>query len=339
MAKDLGLDPNKVNPFGNVYFDLSGNTPVRRNTFSFEKERMPDDVRKREFSIPAWLLRGAIREDDVLPAFGDNPQDDPRGNFNRVCGHFFDPFNNRGLSSTIAVVLCGAAPQTKAPDWALGSFDAFAQPSQPNPGRRNHFTVLDARLAMYNALTGNGSNPDPRTETSRNAWWATTFRALGDVVHLLQDMAQPQHTRNEAHPSLFETGYYEQYIEARAKSLDGEKSVRLNGEIVPTKPLNFGNYPKPTFTRYSDFFATNPGGNGVLAGKGLAEYSNRGFFTDDHNFGSDAAREYPAPSGNRADYEEETATFPDLLQNGVQVKFLRGVVPDTQIGGASPIRT
>jgi len=29
--------------------------------------------------------------------------------------------------------------------------------------------------------------------------WATTFRALGDRVHLIQDMVQPQHTRNDPH--------------------------------------------------------------------------------------------------------------------------------------------
>ncbi len=34
----------------------------------------------------------------------------------------------------------------------------------------------------------------------RHAYRATTFRALGDVLHLVQDMGQPQHTRNAAHP-------------------------------------------------------------------------------------------------------------------------------------------
>ena len=39
-------------------------------------------------------------------------------------------------------------------------------------------------------------------ESQRKAYWATTFRALGDVLHLNQDMAQPQHTRNEVHSGI-----------------------------------------------------------------------------------------------------------------------------------------
>jgi hypothetical protein len=33
--------------------------------------------------------------------------------------------------------------------------------------------------------------------TDRQAYWATTFRALGDVAHLVQDLAQPQHTETK----------------------------------------------------------------------------------------------------------------------------------------------
>ena len=33
----------------------------------------------------------------------------------------------------------------------------------------------------------------------RKACWAATFRTLGDAVHLLQDMSQPQHTRLDSY--------------------------------------------------------------------------------------------------------------------------------------------
>src|SRR6185437_8575395 len=60
----------------------------------------------------------------------------------------------------------------------------------------------------------------------RQAYWATAFRALGDVLHLNQDMAQPQHTRNEPHSGKLcplvklclsgHTSVYEKYINGRA---------------------------------------------------------------------------------------------------------------------------
>ncbi|BCO30781.1 hypothetical protein TspCOW1_08840 [Thiohalobacter sp. COW1] len=51
----------------------------------------------------------------------------------------------------------------------------------------------------------------------RKAYWATTFRALGDVLHLIQDMAQPQHTRNDLHNTDYGHGerVYEKYTNAR----------------------------------------------------------------------------------------------------------------------------
>lgn len=33
----------------------------------------------------------------------------------------------------------------------------------------------------------------------RKAYWAALFRSLGDVVHLIQDMAQPQDMRYDAY--------------------------------------------------------------------------------------------------------------------------------------------
>src|SRR5207249_11192676 len=48
----------------------------------------------------------------------------------------------------------------RAPDWALGDTDYRAQPPLSNTERRNHFSVLDAREAMYRALTLKARYPD-----------------------------------------------------------------------------------------------------------------------------------------------------------------------------------
>lgn len=135
-------------------------------------------------------MRGAIREDDVLNPANDQPLDDPYNTGskladNRVLNHFYDPAHDWPLH-------VGAVLGKKAPDWAVGAKDVFSQPHAPEPGRRNHFTVFDAREAMYRALTGRNKDGQAiaKTQEERNKYWATTFRALGDVVHLI-------HTRNE----------------------------------------------------------------------------------------------------------------------------------------------
>ena len=48
----------------------------------------------------------------------------------------------------------------------------------------------------YQALT-------TRTKAVREASMAKTFRGLGHLIHLIQDMGQPSHVRNDAHPEDF----------------------------------------------------------------------------------------------------------------------------------------
>jgi len=218
---ELGLFPDDVigGELSNgeiSYYDVRGNQIRERvaDNYSLADGRIPrlsndnaEHIRKSVTPI-GWLMRGAIREDDYITLFGaDNPQDDPDGNFVRPYHHFFDPVNNLPLNG-VSTFFRGGVVHT-APAWALGTTntDAFSNPIVPEGSRRNHFTVLDAREVMYRALTGLdkagnktiGPGNRDAIEADRKAYWATTFRALGDVVHLIQDMAQPQHTRNDPH--------------------------------------------------------------------------------------------------------------------------------------------
>ena len=141
-------------------------------------------------------------------------------------------------------------------------------------------------------------------------YWATAFRALGDVLHLNQDMAQPQHTRNEPHSgqdmsvaaicAAGHTSVYEKYINARALLQTSFSSGHpFNAPLtMPAKPLSISSYPIPSFEKYTDYWSTAPG-NQAVHGKGLADYSNRGFFTAAKNFES---TEYPSPSRNPSSY-------------------------------------
>jgi hypothetical protein len=211
VLKKLGLyDKNFA--LGTSYLDI-GNSINRRNTTGFE-QKVIDDVGETQktgltlpaaHTIPGWIIRGAIREDDntIETPPGTPEGDEPGGVFQRSYAHFFDPQNDRPLT-----LLGERGP--KSPDWAL-------EPDKTISGRANHYNIPSAREAMWRALTlkkllpnktlesilpgGNNFGADA-AEDERKAYWATMFRAVGDVVHLLQDAAQPQHTRNDAHSGL-----------------------------------------------------------------------------------------------------------------------------------------
>jgi hypothetical protein len=293
---------------------------------------------------------GAIREDDNPAEDPPTPQDIAPG-LKRPLHHFYDPYFNRPLDMTGLSVL---DPDVhKNPDWAIGSRDSFADSNKPEAGRRNTFTVFDAREAMFRALTMmtriDGTyvklTPgDPAvSEQWRQAYWATTFRALGDVLHLNQDMAQPQHTRNEPHSGKYcfefwcaagHTSVYEKYINARA--LGTEMFNSLAPFKVPVKmsprPLPLAGYSMiPAFGRYSDYWATAPGtasGNG----KGLAEFSNRSFFTAKMNLG-EAENAFPLPSRDPSQYaivgQSPTRWDGSGSEDMSLVKVLYGSVKDT----------
>ncbi|BCO30777.1 hypothetical protein TspCOW1_08800 [Thiohalobacter sp. COW1] len=323
LAKDFGIQD--INTFGLVYYDTKSGLIREReiNDFEQSKRRFPEEV--DPISISGWFLRGAIREDDVPWPFGENPQDDPDGQIFRVLRHFYDPVNDRGLR----ILWKDFTPAT---DWATGSVDTFDMPNVVDIDRRNHFTILDAREAQWRALTGQdrygstaiGPGGTDADESVRKAYWATTFRALGDVLHLIQDMAQPQHTRNDLHNTDYGHGetVYEKYTNARVL---GQGLTCVNGNSRTPPAIDYGDYPIPRFTRYSDIFSTEPGGD-VMAGLGLADYSNRGFFSAGTNLGNTA---YVHPVGDPELYERERLSMTDpCLPVGAETDILRGTVPD-----------
>lgn len=68
LLKDLGI--KDITTFGTSYYDISGDQIEQREKQDFEQSnnRMPEEV--DPLSLPGWLMRGAIREDDYARAFG-----------------------------------------------------------------------------------------------------------------------------------------------------------------------------------------------------------------------------------------------------------------------------
>lgn len=314
--KNLGIDTqaNPSEPFGVSYYDISGNTVTERMRHEFEGDVI-QKLGPKPLSLEGWIMRGAIREDDWTDIDqpgchlqAPNPNDDK---LDRPGNHFYDPIHDRPLT-------VGASLGQRAPDWGLGTANFLADPPQPDSTRRNHYSILDAREAMYRALTGrarDGREVAP-TQAERNKYWATTFRALGDVVHLVQDMGQPQHTRNDPHLGCYlllagEASVYEKYIESRALGL---AYGTPKGQTVLAPMLDYlgasaafpDGYPVPRFTDYASFFTTRHRHDSVPARQGLADYSNRGFFSAGKNLNPSESAEYEYPSGNYRSYGRQT---------------------------------
>ena len=158
---------------------------------------------------------------------------------------------------------------TPARDWALGL-------DGRGPGEtENQFSLIDARGYQLDSFIAT-------TRLDRDLKTARMFRALGQVIHVLQDMAQPQHTRNDPHmgcgiPTLETIGgqrsWYEVYTETRALGQN------YRGRSAPSRPLVLSGYDPVGFRADRDYWAN-------ANHSGLAEYSSTNFFSAGTNFGS-----------------------------------------------------
>ncbi len=257
----------------------------------------------RVYPVANWLIRGAVREDDLgskshPPHWCDIEfSNATMGEQYRVFRHFYDPAFNRGVFTF-----------QKSIDWGLGYVDALPLNDIPteDAGRENGFTYVDARNAYWWALTAQSPKPESMTSTTIRAadaerrlyLWATTFRALGNVIHLLQDAGQPQHTRNDAHSPLHsdERSAFEGYTNVRMLQEKGshigvnaQMRAFLGGSDATLDAPPAGNYPAVEFATPVRFFTTRRDNVLFDQRSGLADYSNRGFFTGGTLPGSDYA--------------------------------------------------
>lgn len=258
-----------------------------------------------EGRLEAWLLRGAIREDDVeiagrpLAAFDPDPW---QSQF-RVARHFYDPINIRALTD-VSCPLFDCQPTTV---WALGRTISNFNTGLVIEDRQNHFSWADARNNYWWALTYDltefpASEFYEQTASDyRRLRMATMLKSLGQVVHLVQDMAQPQHVRNDGHGPPITTlvthdnptdGWFEAFTEARLFSgkLPGPGLIGLltslpirdfNGRLIGVDELpklQLKPYPVPRFNEPLTWF-TSRKTDSVNSARGLADLSNRGFFT------------------------------------------------------------
>ena len=215
--------------------------------------------------------------------FGSTYEDD-RALLNGTV-HFFNPLNGQGLTTPIRTF-------TSSPDWILGD--------RSDPG--HDFTWKKARSDFLKASI----DPD---KAVRKQSWGLTFQKLGHVIHHVQDMAQPQHSRNDPHCGIYclyayPASTYEEWTKANSGVV--QPSINASYPVV---------YPTPSKAINS----TRAFWSG--AGKGLADFSNANFVSAGTNFigSSDSVGRhpnFPQPFASRfnrqtmADLQNDPATGP-----------------------------
>jgi hypothetical protein len=133
------------------------------------------------FNAYGWLEEGSDLEDSDTH-FGYNASMPRKDQQWRVLNHFYDPFSKLGLTD-------------RADLWGVSSFKWAAlkygsrRPASPF---KNDYSWTEAREYQKLALIS-------QSKALRDQYFGLTFRSLGQVLHLNQDLTQPSHVRNDNH--------------------------------------------------------------------------------------------------------------------------------------------
>ena len=251
--------------------------------------------------------------------------------------HFYDPIYDRGLDVGGFI---GASQSVKSPDWALEDLATYA--GSPGPLAYQDFSLRDARDYLYGALTANSA-------VQRKGFFGRVFQTIGHVMHHLQDMAQPQHVRNDPHcdqracalltsalgiNQIFAPSLFEKYTDLDHPT-DPLRQVRRNlplsppGLIAVYPGTNVANTP---FKKPRDFWRTTAPGSDIAPGKGISEYTNRNFFS------AGTINRYNSPKQLEITLPSESADIRQLLPGTNltgDVWFYSSAVTDAGPGGGT----
>lgn len=204
--------------------------------------------------------------------------------------HFFNPLNGQALT------VGGITPGVPSPDWALK--DQF-----------NPFSYRKARQYFYWALTKS-------SKSDRENYWGSTFQTMGHIIHHIQDMAQPQHVRNDIHCDkpicqLIGIPYH----------VTGYEQWTRDNPPADAWFNNYGNLDLNIFNTPRKFWTTTEGDG--TGGMGIAEYANRGFFSA----GTLTSPDFSLPVINPGFTSKwDVATLcADSIQNGRPPKDCEGI--------------
>lgn len=204
--------------------------------------------------------------------------------------HFHDPTRNTGLDN-----------KTDHPDWwgvpTMGSaFDLTGESAlvwavegiaEQEP-TTNYHTWVDTRQYFYEALTES-------SQAIREHYLGLTFVAFGHILHMIEDMGVPAHTRNDflfAHyRNIFDSGNpLEDWVEEQIIANNGQSLWSGTGPVVFDKLAKYFD---------ADVYAGSYVGDGQVPPNiwGLAECTNYQFLSLSTVFGCSGVKyQFPHPA-------------------------------------------
>jgi len=213
--------------------------------------------------------------------------------------------------------------------WATGYTEPA--PDGTKAETNNQWDWDHAREYFYIYLTGRDfqENEVAGTEDIKKAYFANCFQALGQVMHLIQDMAVPAHVRDDFRSHLDFQGItpanpfkpkkwfrdkIEYYVERHIKKL-------LVGSVG-------GELTEPSLTKFwdtNDYIGQDPDDlNNLMIG--LAEYTNMNFASKNTIFAEDFLSD--SDTSNDVYYHP----YPRKASTDVQDYINRNKLPETVIG-------
>ena len=225
----------------NISIDPSLLTNLGLQPYNSDQEFInPSDPAGVKISLRSLFRNGASYEDK----------------FPRSLNHFYNPISDSGLP------IVGPLPAgNTSPDWAL---EDTGEATHVLAGDQE-FSYKEAMGYFYLALTSS-------TKEERDLNWGKTFQTLGQVIHHVQDMAQPDHARNDAHLDVVDPSWYEEFT-------DNEK-----GKGYFSSLMTGNTYPIPVFGTAREFWTTRDNDSDVTLRRGLADFTNRNFVTKETMF-------------------------------------------------------
>jgi len=232
-----------------------------------------------EKTVLGWVGEGGKTEDEP-DGFGQLFFNKGRSN-----NHFHNPlktWGEAGLNDTV---------------WGLRftgqSSVLWAQ--NPNQNAGGKWAWQDARKYYYEGLTC-------VDKIARDSAFANTFRALGQLMHLVHDASVPAHARNDIHIKY----NYEKWLED-IRTYEGEtfqgflkNPISFDKSILDINPNSLASIPISKIIDTDQYNGDNPGIT-VSNAIGIAEYTNANFSSE----GTVFSKEFPYPaltSVEKADY-------------------------------------
>ena len=241
-----------------------------------------------------WLQEGADLEDKGSPLF-------PVLGTSRSVNHFHNPlkpWNIAGLDDTVLKF------RYTGESSLLWSQDQGNQLSYPE----GDWSWQALRNCYYVALTA-------PSDSERQASFAATFRGLGHQIHLIQDGAQPDHVRNNAHP--WDTTGLKGWIGIEKWANDNPSFINSLASNPMLAQVSFDVSYNELAPISQLFDAEQYSGSSPTTSlnQGITEYTNANFFSDDTIF---AAERYSTSHRHYFPYPKRGSTDLQSYINGTK---------------------